>query len=269
MRSSQPKLMVAYLVFLITLLSTITSFAENNADKNTSDKADNKQTSDQQTPEKSPWAGSNVQFGFTMNTGNTESKNLNGGLLLDYTRGKWQSTTNLNGQFNTGSSGTNKEVFSATEQGEYSFTPRNFVYLKIDSTFDRFNPYDYVVTESLGLGRKIINTKKVVVTVQAGPGGRHTRETATKIVRNDVILDTNANLVWYITDKSTFKEALNADFGPPYNYYQADSTLTTQLIGDLGVQIAFTIQYYSRIPPLSTRTFKTDTTTTIGLVYSF
>ena len=261
----QHKTLLPLLIFLAVSLLSVSVFADETQAKNADDAS---QPAVKKTPEKSPWAGSNVQFGFVMNTGNTDAKNLNGALVLDYTKGKWQNTTNIAGQYNTGRTGTDKEVFSFKNQGEYKFRPKDYVFLKVDSTFDRFSPYNYVVLEALGLGRVIYESEKFKIVLQAGPGGRHVRVRSSKRIRNDVILDSDARFVWNITDKATFKETLNADFGSPYNYYQSDTSLTTQLIGQLGVQIAFSVQHYTRIPPGSKNTFKTDTTTTIGLVYT-
>ncbi len=219
----------------------------------------------------SHWAGSNAQLGLVLNTGNTESTNFSSGINLLYKRGSWANTAQLQLQLNRSQGLLTKERYYAADQAQYSFSKqrKNYVYGNVNFTDDQFSPYEFQVISSVGYGRDLIKTARFTLNVQAGPGLRFDDIRSQAKNQKNFIVYTASNITWQVTKSMKFTEQLQYTLGNPYNYLQSVSAITNKLIGNLALQVSYTLQYYSEIPLDSTNTKKLDTTTNLALVYNF
>lgn len=219
----------------------------------------------------SHWKGSNARLGALINTGNTDSSDLAAALNLFYQRDRWKNTTELSTQFSRDSGETTAESYRAKDQLQYSFTKsrKNYIYTMFDYLQDKFAAYQHQGAASIGYGREIVTTDQWQVSVEAGPGMRYSKADGSTDAHKEFIFNTAANAVWQLMENLAFKQQLEYDIGSSYNYFQSLTSLTNQLIGHLATELSYRVQYYSSIPPGSSNTQKTDTTTNISLVYTF
>lgn len=219
----------------------------------------------------SHWAGSNAQFGFVMNTGNTDSTNISAGLVVNYVNNAWTNNAQLNMQFNQSSGTTTKERYYATDQVQYSFSKKrkNYVYSNVNFTDDKFSPYDYQVIGSAGYGRDMIKTPTFTWSLQTGPGMRYDNVRYQSKDEHNFVVYTASNANWKVTKGMSLSEQAQYTIGKPYNYLQSVTALTNKIMGNLAMQVSYTLQYYSQIPLGSTNTKKLDTITNVALVYNF
>lgn len=224
-----------------------------------------------QAEEKSPWDGTSASLGVNVSTGNTQSAVANGGFNLVYVKDPWSNTLNLGVLWGRADGSTNKEKFTAVDQMNYSFHKENksFFFTNGDFTADRFSPYTYVFVSSAGYGRDLYHSEKLELSAQAGPGWRRNMVRVDQDTDNHVILVTQANMTWNITNKGSLTELLRFDYGTPFDYFQTITAFQNKIIGNLAVQISFELNYYSKIPPMSSYTQKTDTISAVSLVYNF
>lgn len=220
---------------------------------------------------KSPWDGSNASFGFTWNTGNTNNKTINGSFNLIFKKDRWSNTANLGVQWQASNGVTSKDKYTLVNQTNYSFNKSlsSFVFGNLNYTMDHFSAYNYVVVAAAGYGRNIIKTPTFLFSAQAGPGLRHNKVREDGNINNNFVVTTQANMTWNITKAGTITETARYDWGQPYDYFQTVTAFTNKIIGNLAMQLSFELDYYSSIPPMSSNTKKTDTTTALSLVYNF
>ncbi len=216
------------------------------------------------------WKGSSASLGFTINTGNTREVNGNAGFNIFFLKGRWQNEAEFTAQFGSSDNIVNKEKYYAQNQLNYAFNKKRsvFVFLNANGTVDKFSPFDYQFIGMGGFGKDIINTKKVLFSLQAGPGYRRNKITSTGVVTDQVVLSSTAKIIWNITKSAQFTQSVRYDIGDTYNYLYAVSAFSNRIIDHLAVQINFIVDNYSKIPPNSKNTLNTDTTTTIALVYT-
>lgn len=218
----------------------------------------------------SHWKGSNALVGWVQTTGNTNTANLNGQVTTIYTAPRWNNNMQIQGQFNRDNGVTSKEQYFFQNQFNYNLseTSKKYLFFNGNATMDLFSAYSYQVVLSAGYGCNLIKNDKVVLGVQAGPGLRRNKDRTTKQVDNNGVGTVSANFTWNMTKKTVFTQTATANLGTPYNYYKAVSALTAQIAGHWNWQLSYTLEHYSIIPPGSAFTDKTNTTTSIGIVYT-
>ncbi len=217
------------------------------------------------------WEGSNAQLGFILNTGNTDSTQLNVGFNLIYTRQTWSNQFNSTAYFLRNDKKTTKEQYNLDDQGNYYFTAdkTNFAFGEINFTHDKFSAYDYQVVYSAGYGRELLKVGRFIWTAQAGPGLRQDKVQGDDKSESNLVLNTGTTLKYSFSSKSSLSETISDQYGSAYNYIESKTAYTTNIAGNLGLQISYTLDNYSKIPENSQDTKNTDTITNIALVYNF
>ena len=224
---------------------------------------------------KSPWAGSQLNLGIVVNTGNTRTTNIDFASIINFSKGSWNNNTQATAQWGSDTGVLTKEKYYLQNQLNYLFNgkKKNYIFFNTTGTIDEFSPYVYQVIVTAGYGRELIKTKHFYLRLQSGPGYRRNEQRATSLISrhqsNNLVLSSQAFISWQITKSGAFTEQLRYDIGSPYDYLRSVTAFTNEIIHNLAAQVAFTVDYYSSIPPGSTRSVKTDTTTSISLVYNF
>lgn len=216
----------------------------------------------------SPWSGT-VQFGYTGTGGNSQSNNLTGKLDTLYHKNKWQNTYKLETLFNNSDSKTTAERYAATVEFNYNFKKHRFAFYRNNDTYDKFNTYDLTIVNAIGYGQRIYSGNKITVDAQGGPGYRYARVAGTHTTDKDAILYLSSTLNWQISKTANFQENVNLEAGQHNTMTKSESSLSTDIIGNLGLQVSFTITHNSEIPAYSTKTKKTDYRTDVTLLFSF
>lgn len=220
------------------------------------------------TPADKYWSGS-ANLGFVANTGNTRSKNLSSKLALEYDRERWTNSLDLTAQIGSSNRAQSVAKYGASYETNYSFTQRNFLFGRVSGNTDKFGPFHYTLSTSVGYGRRIFETHRSSIDVQAGPGFKQLRESSTGIVRRQPILYLAGTYNWDISADTNFRQKVNVSYGRTNTEALSSTALTTKVIGGLGLQVSFDMDYNTYIPPDSSNDIRLDTTTNVALVYSF
>lgn len=217
------------------------------------------------------WNGTNVALGFNMNTGNTDTSSLNATGNILYKNKPWSNAAHLGAQWGRSNGVLNKQKYTAVDQLNYNFqrNDRSFAFMNGDFTSDYFSAYRYVFVGSAGYGRDFYRSDAFVWSAQLGPGLRRNEIRSDDDSNNHIIAMAQTNLRWNITDKGTLSQMLRYDYGAPFNYLQSVTSFQNQITGHIAIQASFEVENYSKIPPNSSNTKKTDTVTTLSLVYNF
>ena len=219
----------------------------------------------------SPWKGTNANFGLTINSGDTDTKNINTGLVLQYAGINWNNALNLTYQMAYSDGTQNKSIFNGTENLSYylSADKKTFVAGNLNVVSDMSSSYRYTLVSSLMYGRTLVATHAINWDMQAGPGWRYNAAYSTGTSYKRPVGVVLTNLDWKLSSWGTLSEKGRAEFGTPYNFYQSITALTNTLSGHLALQLSFQVDHYSKLPKTSTSTSLTNTTTMASLVYNF
>jgi len=205
--------------------------------------------------------------------GNTTTKNFNGAITLNYTKELWNNNAQFQAQISKDKGELTKEKYFTQDQLSYTFNKEKTSYFfgNGNLTVDHFSAYSYQGVLILGYGHYLVKNKTVILTVQAGPGLRRSKVSSTQDIDNNVIGSVQGQLTWNIKQGKygTFSQIFRDDFGPPYDYIKSVTAYQTQITKHIALEAAFTLEYYSNLPEFSSDTKRTDTTTTLNLVYNF
>ena len=217
---------------------------------------------------KSPWSGT-VQFGYSGTGGNSQDNNLTGKFTTIYQKNKWLNNYKLEALFSSNNSTTTAERYAGTFEFNYNFKPHRFSFYRSNSVYDKFNTYDITIINAVGYGQRVYSGDKLTVDAQGGPGYRYARVAGTHSKDKEGIIYLGSTLNWQISKTANFQENVNIEAGHKNTMTKSESSLSTNIIGNLGLQVSFTVTHNSKIPQYSTKTKKTDYRTDITLLFGF
>lgn len=210
------------------------------------------------------WSG-NVQFGAVQTTGNTDSSTADGKFKVNYVQQAWQNTLRMSDLYTATNGATTAQSWMGSNQARYSFTKHNYVFGLINAQAVRFSGYDYQVSEVLGLGRRVYDTPRQTLDVEAGAGARQSKLTGGS--QDDVAVGRlGAGYSFDITSHSDFHQHLSAEIGKNNTYFESVSSLKLAIYGALSANLSYTISHNTNVPA---GTSKTNTITAVALEYGF
>lgn len=222
------------------------------------------QAADQTGKPTTPWSGS-AELGASISTGNSQTSSVNGKISLKYERGPWSHRFKASTLQSSedGDSTANRTVVDYSSR--YAFDPRNYVFDSLRYSHDAFSGYTYQASVAAGLGRKLWVSDLGELTVEAGPGYRKSK-TQEGDTENNLIGLAKGNFSYKISDSTRFQQSLTILGGAANTEIESETSLGVNMTKSLALKVAYTVQHNSNVP---VDTKKTDTFTSINLVYAF
>jgi putative salt-induced outer membrane protein len=211
-----------------------------------------------------PWSG-DVTLGYLATAGNTENTSLNSGFSIGYATGKWVHGLNGIAINATQSGDATAESYVLGWKTEYNFSATNFAFGRVDWRKDRFSGYDQQVSQTVGYGRRILDTAAHVLNVEIGGGARQL-DLADGTSENDGIVRGGLDYTWQFSESAQFRQDLIVESGKTNTFLESISAVKATLVGDLALVASYTIRNNSDVP---IGTEKTDTFTALSLEYGF
>lgn len=211
-----------------------------------------------------PWTGK-AALGYLATSGNTESSSLNSAFAITYATGKWAHTMDLSAINASEDDVTTAESYTAGWKTEYNLTPRDFLFGRVIWRKDRFSGYDQQLSESVGYGRRLIDTGVHFLNVEVGAGARQS-ELSDGTSESDTILRGGLSYRWQFTETAQFTQDLATESGSENTYLESITALKAILIGNLSLVASYTIKDNSDVPAGNENT---DTYTALSLEYGF
>ena len=210
------------------------------------------------------WKGS-AELGYIATTGNTETETIKAKGTVTKEVEKWRHTAEASGLKSEENEITTAEKYALGWQSDYKFSKHNYFLGSIDYEDDRFSGYDYRLTETVGYGHRTIDEKNLTLDLEIGPGARQSKLDDGSS-EDEFIIRGKGKLLWTISPSSKFSEVLKVDFGEDATVTISTSELTTKINTSLAMKVGYVYKHTSDVPP---GVDKTDTETSITLVYSF
>ena len=210
------------------------------------------------------WSGK-AALGYLATSGNTESSSLNSGFEIAYGVGRWTHSLEASAINAAQDDVTSAEAYMLGWKSEFNMTDRDFLFGRVDWRKDRFSGYEQQLTESLGYGRRVIDTGVHFLNAEIGVGGRQAElvdgtEEAEFIVRGGL------SYQWKFSETAAFTQDFVVESGAQNTYGESISAIKTSLIGNLALVASYTIKRNSVVPLGSE---KSDTFTALSLEYAF
>ena len=215
----------------------------------------------------SPWFG-DVEAGYQMTTGNTETRSLNGQMSVGYDSARWRHEAGFRTVYShEKEDGTTAQRFLSTGRTMYRFTETDSLYGLSVYENDRFSTFAYRVTLSTGYHRQILLTDRLEWSAEIGPGYRYSNYRDDGISSDDeVIAHVGTVFLYQFTQRTTFREEISVDAGDENTAIRSVSSLRISLSDRLSLRLTHIIRHITDVPD---DTEKTDTETFFSLGYAF
>lgn len=211
-----------------------------------------------------PWSGK-AALGYLATSGNTENTSLNAAFNIAYMTGKWEHGFKALAINASEDELTTSEAYEAAWRSEYSISEFDYLFGRLHWRKDRFSSYESQFSQTLGYGRRLINSKAHKLDVDIGLGMRQS-ELIDGSTEDEFIVRGGLQYEWAISKNAKFSQLLGVESGEANTYIESISALSATLIGDLALVASYTIKHNTEVLPL---TEKTDTYTALSLEYAF
>jgi len=214
--------------------------------------------------EKGPWSGK-AALGFLATGGNTDSSSLNSAFTIAFTKGRWAHSLEFAAVNASTDEQTSAEAYSLGWKTEFNMTERDFLFARVNWRNDRFSGYDQQLSESVGYGRRLIDTGVHFLNAELGAGARQA-DLADGTSEEDFILRGGINYQWKFSEFARFTQDFTTESGAENIYSESVSAIKTRLVGALALVASYTIKNNSVVPDGSENT---DTFAAVSVEYAF
>ena len=212
-----------------------------------------------------PWKGKG-EAGIVFASGNTDSQNANVKLAMSKEIERWKHALDMS-YFRSKSDGVESaNRFVGGWQSDYKLNERSFAFGALHYERDQYSGFDYQASASTGLGYKFYDTDKIKLSAQAGLGYRQLKDNVSGETSGNVVFVAGMNYENAITATTKIIDKFHAESG-------SDNTLLSNYLGvevkmsdKLALAAGYDVRQNTK-PPAGKK--KTDTVTTLNLVYAF
>ena len=225
---------------------------------------------EESTKEESPWNG-DVQFGYVMSSGNTESENLNGKISVEYKSTDWLQAAKLEAFSSSDQEITTAERYKFEYQANKNLEDNSYLFVNTTYENDRFSGFDYRATLSGGYGFRYYEANDMTLDTEFGLGYRYS-VTDIDPISNESMDDSEslvraaAKYKWQIGENRSLISDLTIEAGEETTITNFEVGFVTMIAGDLSLKVGYAARHTSEVPADKE---KLDTVTSINLLYAF
>lgn len=214
--------------------------------------------------ESGPWNGK-AFLGYLATSGNTDNSSLNTGFAVGYKAGEWQHLLDAQAINSSQDDVTTAEAYNVGWKSERNFTDHDYLFGRLDWRKDLFSGYDTQFSQSVGYGRRLIDTGVHMLNAEIGVGARQS-DLLDGSTESETIGTAGLNYTWILSETATFTQDIGVESGSANTYLESVTAISAKLLGDLALVASYTIKNNSDVPALVD---KTDTFTALSLEYIF
>lgn len=211
------------------------------------------------------WSGE-AQLGGSLSTGNTETEELTAGIAVKYDGSRWHHEIGAAFDYSRDNGQVSAQRLVLDFEPRYDFTRRFYGFGFAEYRNDRFSGFSYELSESLGVGYKLLTGDPVSWLLQAGPALRLSEEDVTGDVATEFGFLAQSDIGWDISDGASLSNETTLLFAGGRTTLTNLTALSMRIIGSLHGRLSF--EYRNDSDPVA-GTEGTDTLTRATLVYGF
>lgn len=223
------------------------------------------------------WTGQG-EFGLVLSNGNADNLTVNGKVDFKYEEDQW-----LYNVYGLALRAESADVNTANRyelggKAGYKFSDRAYMLGSLRHENDDFAPYEYQTTVAVGFGYKAIDDDATQLSFEVGPGYRRYQPVdvfvATPAPGHYVSLDSEGDFIGRgfmdfkhkLTDNTSLFDTLLIEGGKDNTFAQNDFGVQVAMSEKFAIKAGFQVRHNTDvIAPVK----KTDTLTTVNLVYGF
>ena len=206
-----------------------------------------------------------ASFGYQGTSGNADTTSTNASTELVWDLDRWTHTVNASALGAEDDGETTAEAYNLGAQSDFSLSDVSYLFGRFNWDKDKFSGYDQQTTETIGYGRKLIDTEVQTWNIEIGAGARQS-DLRDGTSENETIGRLATDYLYKLTDTSEVFADLGIESGAENTLVQSRFGVKARLLGDLALVASYRVRYNSEVPAGSE---KRDTFTAISLEYAF
>ncbi|MCA0210573.1 MAG: DUF481 domain-containing protein [Proteobacteria bacterium] len=210
------------------------------------------------------WKGEG-QIGASQSSGNTTSVGLSAGVALARKGIDWTHKFRAQADYQRTNGKTSVERYLAELEPQYRVNDRAFAYGLGRWEHDRILGYDTRWSLSGGLGYKVVDSKKMTLSLKGGPAFRQT-DFVNGGEDTEMTALAGLDFGWQLSPTLRLTQVASTIIGEANSSTSSQTALNAKLTGALSARIAYSAQIDTSPPP---GIEKVDTQTRFTLVYGF
>jgi putative salt-induced outer membrane protein len=223
------------------------------------------------------WTGQG-EFGLVLSNGNAENLSVNGKLDFKYEENEWLYNFYAAALRAESEDERTANRYEVGGKAGYKFNERGYVVGTGRYENDDFAPYEYQSTISIGIGYKAIDNERTQLSFEAGPGFRRSQPVRPEIclpvegficrpdAENDFVGRGFMEYKHKLTDNTSLFDTLLIEGGSDNTFAQNDFGVQVAMSEKFAIKAGFQVRHNTDVvAPVK----KTDTLTTVNLVYGF
>lgn len=214
--------------------------------------------------EADPWLVK-LALGYLATSGNTNSSSLNSGFSVTYKPGLWLHSLEASAVKSSEDESTTAEAYAAGWKSEYNLTASDFLFGRVSWRKDRFSGYEQQLSETVGYGRRLIDTPAHVLNAEIGAGARQA-ELADGTMEDEFITRGSLAYQWTLSETAAFSQTLSVEHGAENTWVESVTALKATVAGNLALVASYTVTNNSSVPEGSENM---DRFTALSLEYAF
>lgn len=214
--------------------------------------------------EDGPWEGK-VGVGYLATSGNSDNTSLNAVFSLSRNLDSWHHHFGAQAIGNVSNSVTTAERYQASFKSKYDFTEHDYLFGLVSWEKDRFSGYEQQLSETIGYGRRILNSETQILNLEIGLGAKQS-DLSDGSSESGMIGRAGLDYLWKFSESAEFSQLLAVESGSGNTYIESVSAVTARLLQSLALSFSYTVKNNSDVP---IGRDKTDTFTAINLEYGF
>lgn len=212
------------------------------------------------------WSG-DLSAGFVASSGNSESRSANASAVLVWDTTDWVHHLSAKALNTTDEGDRTVERYTAGYQLDFNFTEADFAFVALSYEKDLFAGVRERTSETVGYGRRLIDTERHALNVEVGGGLRQIEfQQPPGAQESEGIGSFGLDYEWQIAESNKFRQQINVESGSANTSTESITELRLSVVGNLFAVLSYTVLNNSDVGPGDD---KTDTYTAVNLSYSF
>jgi len=210
------------------------------------------------------WSGS-VGVGALTTSGNSETTNANADFKAKLEQETYRHNFIGAALFAKNDSEKTAEKYLLGYKIDYKLNSYSYLFADFRAEFDEFSGFDRQTSETVGYGRRVMDSASDTLDLEAGVGLRQNK-LSTGETENETVLRGAVDYLHRFSETSEFHQGLLVLSGEDNTSIDTVSAIKAHIVGNLALEAAFKVKH-NTAPPADKK--ETDTTTSLSLVYGF
>lgn len=189
-----------------------------------------------------------AELGALLTSGNTDEQNVNFGAEVEIDQTKWDYLFSVNGLYAESENVVKAQRVVGVARANYEINEFSYFQTRASHEDDRFNGFDSQSDLTFSYGRDLLrNRPNMDLSLVGGIGARYSR-LEDGSTNDEPILRLAGEYQWTLSESAVFSQDLSVDAGSDSDIYRSESSIETQLLGNLSLRFTVRIRHQTEVP---------------------